>query len=131
MLAHPSAVGTKGDAQLHGLNTMHHAHMQHCVHGLITIDGLGLYHNLELAAWGYHVTEGEEFTVIFAAGAAVSSHLTHGCKLSTQSGAFTEDFLLSAFVNEKFSGLMQVCSTGRSRVRKCLLTLQLQRSLVS
>ena len=117
--------------KLPDLNTTHHAHMQHCVHGLITVDGVGLYHNLELAAWDYHVTEGEDLIVIFAAGAAVSSHLTHGCKSSTQTGTFTEAFLLSKSVNEKHCDFVQVCSTGKSGVRTFLLTLRLQKSLAS
>ncbi len=53
--------------------------MQHCVRGLIMVHVICSYHNAEFAAWCYYVTEeGEDLIVIFAAGAAVSSHLTHG-----------------------------------------------------
>ncbi len=39
--------------------------------------------------------------VIFAAGAAVSSRITHGCKYTIQTGTYTEAFLQSKSVNEK------------------------------
>ena len=75
--------------------------------------------------------EGEDLIVIFAAGAAVSSHITHGCKYTIQTGTFTEAVMQSKHVNEKHCDFVQVCSTGRSGVRKCLQTLQLQRPLAS
>ena len=76
--------------------------MQHCVHGLIKIHVIGVYHKSHFAAWCYHVTEeGEDLIVIFAARAAVSSRITHGCKYTIQTGTYTEAFLQSKSVNEK------------------------------
>ena len=93
---------------------------------------VGLYHDSQLAAWCYHVTEeGEDLIVIFAARAAVSSRITHGCKYTIQTGTFTEAFMQSKHVNEKHCDFVQVCSRGRSGVRTHLQTLQLQRSLTS